>query len=136
MSTSSHLPVDQTGSQDAIGTAPSRRGFMRTVGLGAAAVGAIAVTGAALTDVVGAATPDASISATDAELLTFLSSLEFAAEKSLYSAAEVAYLSAPTAQRLRQFARLHHDQAVALKAILAASDGAAAAKFGCHRRSP
>ncbi|CAB4628513.1 unannotated protein [freshwater metagenome] len=121
MSTSSQVPVDQTGSQDAPGAASSRRGFMRTVGLGAAAVGAIAVTGAALTDVVGAATPDASISATDAELLTFLSSLEFAAEKSLYSAAEVAYLAAPTAQRLRQFARLHHDQAVALKAILAAT---------------
>jgi hypothetical protein len=91
---------------------------MRTIGLGAAAVGAIAVTGAALTDVVGAATPDGNISATDAELLTFLSSLEYAAEKSLYSAAEVSFLSAPTAQRLRQFARLHRDQALALGAIL------------------
>ncbi|CAM8633322.1 Twin-arginine translocation pathway, signal sequence, bacterial/archaeal [Acidimicrobiia bacterium] len=118
MSMSSQVPVDQTGSHDAPEAASSRRGFMRTVGLGAAAVGALAITGTALTGVVEAATPDANISATDAELLTFLASLEYAAEKSLYSAAEVAFVTSPTAQRLRLFARLHHDQGVALAAIL------------------
>ncbi len=121
MSISSQVSVDQTHSPDAPEVGSSRRGFMRTVGLGAAAVGALAVAGSVLTDVVEAATPDANISATDKELLAFLGSLEYAAEKSLYSAAEVAYLSSATAQRLRQFARLHHDQAVALGAILPTS---------------
>ena len=119
MSTSSHLPVDQTGSQDATGTAPSRRGFMRTVGLGAAAVGAMAVTGSVLTDVVSAATTtDTDLVAADIELLVFLQSLELAAEKSVATAAEVSFLSTASAQRLRQFSRLHHDQAVALATIL------------------
>jgi hypothetical protein len=118
MSTSSPLPVDQTDSQDAIGTTPSRRGFMRTVGLGAAAVGAMAVTGSVLTDVVDAATTDTDLVAADIDLLVFLQSLELAAEKSLATAGEVSFLSAASAQRLRQFSRLHHDQAVALASIL------------------
>ena len=100
----------------------SRRGFVRTVGLGAAALGAAAATGATLTGVAGAQAAGPSkppdLSSDDVALLRFLQSITLAGEQALSTAAESPLLASTIAETVRGFSRNHRDQALTIGSLL------------------
>jgi hypothetical protein len=123
MSMSPHHLVEPT--EDPVGAgapaAPSRRRFVRNVGLGAAALGAAAVAGGALTEVASAqsaSTEAPALSAPDVALVRWLQSLSLAAEDGLTTATQATFLSAGNKSTIQAFVRHHRDQAVALGALL------------------
>lgn len=137
MSMSPHSETS-TPEEAAATAVTSRRSFVRTAALGAAALGTVAATGAALTGVAGAsemmtsssggagaAAAESSLSAVDAALLTFLQSISLAAQQALQSASDATYLSNVTMERMREFSRHHRDQAARLGKLLP-TDAAAA----------
>jgi hypothetical protein len=125
MSMSPRHPVDQVadGAEPAPASA-SRRRFVRNVGLGAAALGAVAVTGTALSE--GASAQSSGSAATppdlgpaDVALAQFNQSLLLAAAEGLSKAAEATYLESETREEIRLFSRHHTTQAAAVGALLA-----------------
>jgi hypothetical protein len=120
MSMSPDPAVDPAGEPTGAAPAPaspSRRSFVRTVGLGAAALGAATATGAALTGVVSAqAAGDTSevpeLSDPDVEIVRFLQSISLAAEEILLSAVDNPQLTdSAQSEELRTFAKHHADHA-------------------------
>lgn len=123
MSMSPRLPVDPAEDRlDApVGsTTTTRRRFVRNVGLGAAALGAVAVTGGALTQMASAQgeaePPD--LDPSDIALVQWLQSLCLAARDGLTTASRATFLQSETKSMVETFARHHRDQAAALGALL------------------
>ena len=114
MSMSPRQPVDQVADgTEPVPASASRRRFMRNVGMGAAALGAAAVTGTATAPELPAA---------DVTLLQFLQSLSLAAEDGVKAAADKTYLQTELREEIRLFSRHHRDQAAAIGALLSATD--------------
>jgi len=117
----------------------SRRSFVRGAALGAAVFGAAAATGVSIASGAGAsemtssgsgasttASSEASLSAVDAELLVFLHGVSLAAQQALQAGSDASFLSSTAAERLREFARHHRDQAARLAKLLPTDVAAAA----------
>lgn len=125
MSMSPRHPVDPVADRaeaPAAPASPSRRRFVRNVGMGAAALGAVAATGVALSDVASAqtaATEPPDLSAADISLVQFLQSVSLAAAKGLLTAGSKPGLSTTIAEEIRTFARHHATQAETLGTLLA-----------------
>jgi hypothetical protein len=131
MSMSPHSETSPTKERTADAAVTSRRSFMRTAALGAAALGSVAATGAALTSVAGASesmtsssggssatAAEPSLSVVDSTLLVFLQGVSLAAQQALQSASDATYLSNTAMERLREFGRHHRDQAARLGKLL------------------
>jgi hypothetical protein len=127
MSMSPHTETEPVAGSPTENASTSRRSFVRTAALGAAALGAAAATGVALAPGAsaseskmsssGGATATAaeeSLSALDTTLLVFLHSVSLAAQQALQSGSNASYLSSAIAERIREFARHHRDQAARL----------------------
>jgi hypothetical protein len=127
MSMSPHTEIEPLAGAPAEAEVTSRRSFVRGAALGAAVFGAAAAAGVSLASGAGAsemtssgsgsssaASSEASLSAVDAELLLFLQGISLAAQQALQSASETTFLSSTYAERLREFARHHRDQAARL----------------------
>ena len=113
-------PADDRLDGDVAPASESRRRFVRNMGLGAAAVGAVAATGASLTGVASAqttATPP-ELDAADVDLLAFLQSIQLAAADALTTAADLPVLDSAVAEQLRGYVRHHKDQATTFGALL------------------
>jgi hypothetical protein len=110
--------------EDAGPASPSRRRFVRNVGLGAAALGAAAATGASLTGVASAQAESepADLDAADQELALFLQSICLAGEEGLNTASDAASLQSEVAEDIRTFSRHHGTQASAFAGLLAADE--------------
>ncbi len=116
-------PVDDRAGAEPAPASPSRRRFVRSVGLGAAALGAAAATGAGLTGVASAQSSSSSATlpdlvAADVSLVQFLESVSLAAESGLASAADAPYLDSAVAELLRGFSRHHRDHATTFAALI------------------
>ncbi len=114
-------PVDDRAEAPAAPESPSRRRFVRNVGLGAAALGAVAATGTALAGVASAQTTAAEppdLSAADIALVQFLQSISLAAEDALKTAADTPGLATTLAEEIRTFSRHHGTQATTLGTLL------------------
>jgi hypothetical protein len=126
MSMSPRHPVDTADEPSEAATAPvspSRRRFVRNVGLGAAALGAVAVTGTALTGVASAQTEEPpELDPADVSLLQFLQSLSLAADEGLNAAIERPFIGSEASEETRKFARHHGDHATAIGALLPETD--------------
>ena len=124
-------PVDDRAEAPAAPASPSRRRFVRNVGLGAAALGAAAATGTALTDVASAqatgATDPPDLSASDIALVQFLQSVSLAGKDGLATAADKPGLASGLAEELRTFSRHHGTQATTLGTLLSEENNIAAA---------
>jgi hypothetical protein len=127
MSMSPRHPVDPVDDRVDAATAPaspSRRRFVRNVGLGAAALGAVAATGTALTDVASAQTTSTppELSASDTTLTQFLLSVSLTAHNVTVTAAGNDYLPSDVAETLNGFSRTHNQHAITLAGLLGATD--------------
>jgi len=129
MSMSPRPPVDPVEDRaDAPGaSAPtSRRRFVRNVGLGAAAVGAVAVTSGTLGSVASAQTASETVlpdlGPSDVALAQWMQSLSLAAAAGLTTAAAGTFVSSPDQEMLRAYARTHTVQAAAFGAIIPKDD--------------
>ena len=123
-------PVDDRAEAPAAPASPSRRRFVRNVGVGAAALGAVAATGAALSDVASAqttATNPPDLSAADISLVQFLQSVSIAGQKGLLTAAGKSVLTSTLNEEVRTFARHHATQAVTLGTLLSKENNITAA---------
>ncbi|MBU6330455.1 MAG: hypothetical protein KGR18_10955 [Acidobacteria bacterium] len=132
MSMTPQPETDAAVEQIASGAVSSRRSFVRTVALGAAALGAAAATGTALASAAGASesmtsssggasaagSAEATLSAADTQLLLFLHGVSTAAQQALQAGADQSYLTSTYAERLREFSRHHRDQAARLAKLL------------------
>jgi len=124
-------PVDDRAEAPAAPEMPSRRRFVRNVGMGAAALGAAAVTGATLAGTASAQattqTTPPELEPSDVALVQFLQSISLAGESGLATAAEKPGLAGGLAEELRGFSRNHAAQAKALGALLSETDAITAA---------
>lgn len=133
MSMTPQPETDAAVEQIASGAVSSRRSFVRTAALGAAALGAAAATGTALASAAGASesmtsssggassaagSAEATLSAADTQLLLFLHGVSTAAQQALQAGADQSYLTSTYAERLREFSRHHRDQAARLAKLL------------------
>jgi len=122
-------PVDDRAEAPAP-ESPSRRRFVRNVGLGAAALGAVAVTGSALTGTAAAQTAAAEppdLDTADVSLVQFLQSVSLAGKEGLTTASRKPGVTSQVAEDLRVIARHHGDQATALAALLPTDEPATVA---------
>jgi hypothetical protein len=115
---------------DGPGTAPlpgrdasvaSRRGFVRNLGLGAVAFGAVAASGVALASGVGAATAaedPPELAEADRQILRFLQSVELAGVAGCTAALDGGELGPAATEMLRTFRQYHRDHAQAFGALL------------------
>jgi hypothetical protein len=128
MSMSPRHPVEPVADRDdaPAPASPSRRRFVRTVGMGAAALGAAAATGTALGGVASAQSTSSSeppeLGAGDVALLRFLQSISLAAEDALTAAADERYLEADLGEQFRTFSRHHRNHAATFGALLSDAD--------------
>ena len=131
MSMSPHTETEPVVGSANGNASTSRRSFVRTAAIGAAALGAAAATGVALAPGASAAeskmsspggatatAAEASLSAADTNLLVFLHGVSLAAQQALQSGSDATYLSSATSERIREFSRHHRDQAARLGKLL------------------
>lgn len=114
-------PVDDRAKSPAAPASPSRRQFVRSVGLGAAALGAAAAAGTALSGTASAqtaATEPPELSPSDIALVQFLQSISLAGEDGLATAATKPGIVGQLAEEIRGFSRNHAAQAKALGGLL------------------
>jgi len=102
----------------------SRRNFVRTLGLGAAAFGAVAVSGVALAQGASAATSTdeaPTLSDADRQIVRFLQSIELAGVAGYTAAIEGGKLGTQTVETARTFQQYHREHAQAFGALLQSS---------------
>ena len=140
MSMSPHSETDPVQGSSPAAAVASRRSFVRTAALGAAALGTAAATGMALSGVAGASeamtsssgatatATEASLSAVDSALLLFLQGISLAAQQALQTGSNAPYLTSTAMERMREFGRHHREQAAHVAKLLptdvAAANGA------------
>jgi len=121
MSMSPRQPVEEVADGAEVAPASaSRRRFVRNVGLGAAALGAVAVTGTSLAGVASAQSEGegSELDPADVALVQFLQSVSLAAEKGLTLAGDATYLEPELREEVRIYARHHANHAETLGGLL------------------
>jgi hypothetical protein len=117
-------PADGPGAAPATGPdAPlaSRRSFVRNLGLGAVAFGAVATSGVALASGAGAVTATdepPELAESDRQILRFLQSVELAGVAGYATALDTRVLGPEAVETLRTFQHYHRDHAQAFGALL------------------